>query len=186
MDKLSECPSEVITMLLRHLEDISDLENVMLACPHVWRSLENDSYLLPIVNELLTRGSVPPQVGFPMLLATRIRQRPLLVRTYVVRHGLNLLRPGYDDPGTELSDSSTLKSLPSDITPPQIRSPLTTSSAIRTTALRCLASYTARFHTMQPYTTWVSFEQHDDELNSMPATSRYSVRDTGPVRWPEL
>jgi len=58
MDKLLECPSEVITMLLGHLEDISDLEKFMLACPHVWQCLEHDSYLLPILNELLTRGSI--------------------------------------------------------------------------------------------------------------------------------
>jgi hypothetical protein len=59
MDQLSECPSEVMTMLLGYLEDISDLENVMLACPHVWRCLEHDSYFPPILNELVTRKSVP-------------------------------------------------------------------------------------------------------------------------------
>lgn len=148
MDKLSECPSEVITMIIGHVEDISDLEKVMLACPHVWRCLEFDSCLLPVINELLTRGSVPPQVAFSILIATHIRHRSPLFRTYVDRHGLNLLRPGYGDPGNELNDNSTLKSLPSDMTPIQIRRLLTTSSAIRATALRCLASYAARFHTM--------------------------------------
>jgi hypothetical protein len=186
MDKLSECPSEVITMILGHLQDLSDLENIMLACPHVWRCIEHDSYLLPILNELLTSGSVPVQVVFPILLATHISHRSPLVRTYVDKNGLNLLRPGRGDPGNELDVSSTLKSLPSDMTPPQIRSLLTTSSAIRTTALRCLATYAARFHAMQPYTTWVSFEQHEDESNIMPAMSRYSIPDTGPVRWTEL
>jgi hypothetical protein len=185
MDQLSECPSEVITVLLGYLEDISDLENGMLACPHVWRCFEYDSYLLPILNELATRKSVP-QVGFQMLIATHIRHRSPLVRTYVDGHGLNLLRLGHGDPGNELDDSFVLKSLPSNITPPQIRSLLTTSSAIRATALRCLASYAARFHATQPYTTWVSFEQHDEESNIMPAMSRYSVPDTGPVRRTEL
>ena len=70
--------------------------------------------------------------------------------------------------------------------PSQIRSLLTTSSAIRATALRCLASHATRFHAIQHYTTWVSFEQHEDESNSMPAMSRYSVPDTGPVRWTVL
>jgi hypothetical protein len=88
-----------------------------------------------------------------MLIATHIRYRLPLVRTYVDRHGLNLLNLGYSDAGNELHDSFDLKSLPSDITPPQIRSLLTNSSAIRATALRCLASYAARFHAMQPYTT---------------------------------
>ena len=121
-----------------------------------------------------------------MLIVTYIWHRSPLVRTYVDRHGINLLRPGYGDLENIINDGSTLKSLPSDMAPPQNRSFLTTSSAIRATALRCLACYATRFHAMQPYTTWISFEQHDDESNSMPAMSRYAVPDTGPVRWTGL
>jgi hypothetical protein len=177
-------------MFYRNVDSIFDLQNMMLASPHVWRHLVIERQIPSILDDLLQQNSVHPQLAFAMRVAAHFRcQSPSLMKL-LSDLGLRAFHPGLSrviyalDPNDKF-----LETMPQDMKPSEARQLLTTSFAIHATTLRCADHHLRHFHSLRPLAVGVReeirFDLHKDKWTDLPASPRSPVPDTGPLLWRE-
>lgn len=183
-------PSEILTMFYRNVESIFDLQNMMLASPHVWRHLAIERQIPSTLDDLLQENSVHQQVAFAIRVAVHLRcQSPSLMK--LLSHlGLKAFTPGLNRAMyAHDSEDNLLETLPQDMKPGEVRLLLTTSFAIHATALRCVDRHLRRFHSLRSLTAGVGegikFDLWEDKWTDLPTSPRSPVPDTGPLLWRE-
>ena len=182
-------PSEILTMVYRNIDSIFDLQNVMLASPHVWRHLAIERQIPSILDDLLQgENCVHPQLAFAIRIAAHLRcESPFLMKLFSDL-GLRAFTPGLIR-GMWVSDPNGNKTLPRNMKPSEVRGLLTTSSAIDATTLHCVSHHLRRFHALRPATVGAGegnkFDLYQDKWTDLPAGSRSPVPDTGPLLWRE-
>jgi hypothetical protein len=177
-------PSEIISMFLSYTDDVVDLQNFTLASSHIWRHMADNRQILPILDTILKNGTTHPQVAFSIYASQHIRLGSSLLEEYVGRWGLDFIRPTFAAPSSFglKGPGPILVSLPQEMTPLQVRSLLTTFSAIHATAMQCIALYAARFRSLQPLTATEPsshFDLYADAFSDLPDGPRYSVTNPG-------
>lgn len=181
-------PSEILTMFYRNLDSIFDLQNMMLASPHVWRHLAIERQIPSILNDLLRKRSVHPQLAFAVRVAAHLHcQSPSLMKR-LSDSGLMAFSPGLNK--KSIHCDKFLESLPQDMKPYEARRLLTTSFAIHATTLHCVDHFLRRFHSLRPLTVGVGegikFDLWQDKWTDLPTSPRSPVPDTGPLLWREM
>lgn len=80
---LEALPSEMLTMVYQNIDSIFDLQNLMLASPHVWRHVAVERKIPSILDDLLQGSSVHPQLAFAIRTAAHLRCRsPSLMKLF--------------------------------------------------------------------------------------------------------
>lgn len=172
-------------MFLSYMDDVVDLQNFTLASSHIWRHMADDRQISPTLNKILKNGTTHPQVAFSIYASQHVRLGSSLLEGYIGKWGLDFTQPTFPAlrPFGLGSLDPILVALPQEMTPLQVRSLLTTSSAIHATAMQCIALYAARFSSLQPLTATEpsrTFDLYaDDAFSDLPDGPRYSVTNAG-------
>lgn len=181
-------PSEILTMVYWNIDSIFDLQNLMLASPHVWRHVAIERQIPSILHDLLQETSVHPQLALTIRIAAHLRCQSLFLMTRFSECGLRAFTPGLIR-GMSVGDPNENKTLPPDMKPNEVRRLLTTFSAIEVTTSQCVSHHLRRFHSLRPVTVGVgegnNFDLYQDKWTDLPTSSRSPVPDTGPLLWRE-
>ncbi|KAK3676823.1 hypothetical protein LTR78_003027 [Recurvomyces mirabilis] len=186
---LERLPSEILTMLFRNLDSIFDLQNIMLASPHVWRHLENDRQVSSILDELLQKDSIHRQLAFAVRTVAYLRHQSPQLIGQLNDLGLDVFEPGFNRPISNLpAEEELFDTLPESMEPVEVRSLLTTSGAIHATASRCINCYLSHFHALRPVRSrdGVKFDVRNDSWDDLPTGPRFLVPYTGAPLWTEF
>lgn len=181
-------PSEILTMFYRNVDSIFDLQNMMLASPHVWRHVAIERQIPSILDDLLEKSSVHPQLAFAVRVPAHFRCQSSSLMERLSELGLRAFLPGLSrhiHHGDEF-----LATLPQGMMPREVRRLLTTSFAIHATTLHCVDHYLGRFHSLRPVTVdvgeGIKFDPWKDKWTDLPTSPRSRVPDTGPLLWSEM
>lgn len=178
-------------MFFRNVDSIFDLQNMMLASPHVWRHVAVERQIPSVLDDLLQETSVHPRLAFPIRIAAHLRcESPSLMRL-LSHFGFRAFRPGLARVMYALDPNDKfLEALPQNMKPSEARELLTTSFAIQATTLTCVNHHLRRFHSLLPFTVGagegIKFDLRKDNWTELPKIPRSLVPETGPVLWREM
>lgn len=183
-------PSEILTMFYRNVDSIFDLQNMMLASPHVWRHVAVERQIPSILDDLLQETSVHPQLAFAIRIAAHLRCESPSLMKLLNRLGLRAFEPDLNRASYAFfPNENYLDILPQDMKPIEVRRLLTTSFAINATTLHCVSHHLCQLHSLRPLTVEVGkgikFDMRKDDWTDLPTSPRSPVPDTGPILWQE-
>ena len=181
-------PSEILTMIYRHIDSVFDLQKMMLASPHVWRHLAIERQVPSILDDLLKKGSVHPQLAFAVRVAAHFCCQSPSLMNRLSDLGLRAFEEGLSRRIYRGDDY--FETLPQDMKPSEARRLLTTSFAIHATTLHCVNRHLHRFHSLRPLTVvageGIKFDPWQDRWTDLPNSPRSPVPDTGLLLWREM
>lgn len=127
-------PSEILTMFYRNVDSIFDLQNLMLASPHVWRHISLERQIPSILHDMLQDTSVHPQLALAIRIAAHLRCQSPSLMNLLSDFGFRAFHPVLSQVIYTLDpDNTFLETLPQGMKLSEARQLLITSFAINTT-----------------------------------------------------
>lgn len=118
---LEALPSEMLIIVYQNIDSIFDLQDMMLASPHVWRYVVVERKIPSILDNLLQGSSIHPQLAFAIRTAAHLRCRSPPLMKLFSRSGLLAFEPGLNrasyafPPNENFLDTLTRDMKPSEV-----------------------------------------------------------------------